>query len=36
MDTLVQFAVLQPNELDLVQNMFLKWSYVLHVVKQRC
>jgi hypothetical protein len=29
MDPLVQLAVLQPDEVDV---MLLKWSYVLHVL----
>jgi hypothetical protein len=30
MDPLVQLAVLQPVDLDVFQNILLKWSYVLH------
>jgi hypothetical protein len=31
MDPLVQLAVLHSEEMDVFQNMLLKWSYVLHV-----
>jgi hypothetical protein len=31
MAPLVQLAVLQPAEVDVVYTTLLKWSYVLHV-----
>jgi hypothetical protein len=31
MDPLVQLAVVQPDEVDMVYTLLLKWSNVLHV-----
>jgi hypothetical protein len=31
MATLVQLAVLQPAEMDVVYTLLLKWSYVFYV-----